>query len=118
MPTLEMGNNVYKMDAETISKLIDDNIIGNYALGFITPNNSFVVKYVGRSEDLKKRLLGHLNDESKYSYFKFSLATSIKEAYLKECKNFHDFGGTKYLDNKIHPAKPDGIRDSCPYCGL
>lgn len=117
MPSLDMGSNYHELKKEVIETL-KDGLIGNYALGYMSANNSFVVHYVGRSDtDLKQRLLQHLDDTKVYPYFKFSVANTVKEAYLKECKNFHDFGGEKYLDNKNHPAKPEGIKEVCPYCG-
>ena len=118
MPSLDMGNTMYTLDLDTINRLIGDGVIGNYALGLKTNNGSFMVKYVGRSDtNLKQRLIQHLSDEKKYPFFKYHVAQTIKEAYLWECKNFHDFGGEEYLDNKVHPAKPEGLKDTCPYCG-
>ena len=118
MPSLEMGNIMYEMNKDVIETVLKDGLIGNYALGNKSVNGSFVVHYVGRSDtDLKQRLLQHLTDNNPYPFFKFYVAESVKEAYLKECKNFHDFGAEKYLDNKVHPAKPEGLKISCPYCG-
>ena len=117
MPSLEMGNTMYELNKSTIESLIKDGLIGNYALGMKSVNGSFVVHYVGRSDtDLKQRLIQHLDDDKPYPYFKFSIASNIREAYLKECKNFHDFGAESYLDNKSHPSKPEGIKEVCPYC--
>ena len=39
---------------------------------------------------------------------------SSKEAYEKECKNYHDFHA---LLNKIHLDRPDGASYHCPVCG-
>ena len=113
-----MGSTPYELNIENINRLVKDHIIGNYALGNLSESGTFVVHYVGRSDtDLKQRLTQHLSDAKKYSHFKFSFAISIKEAYLKECKNYHDFGGQQYLDNENHPARPHDMKDSCPYCG-
>lgn len=112
-----MGKVMYELNKDAIESLIEDGVIGNYALGNKSANGSFIVNYVGRSDtDLKQRLLQHLNDDKTFPFFKYSIASSIKEAYLKECKNFHDFGGEIYLDNKNHPAKPENIKIECPYC--
>ena len=117
MPSLEMGKEMYLLNKEVIESLIGDGLIGNYALGSKSNNGSFIVHYVGRSDtDLKQRLIQHLSDKNPYPFFKFSIAANIKEAYLKECKNYHDFGAEEYLENEIHPAKPDGLKISCPYC--
>ena len=118
MPSLEMGSTMYEFNKEVIETLLEDGLIGNYALGNKSNNGSFIVNYVGRSDtDLKKRLMQHLDENHTYSYFKYSVAHSVKEAYFKECKNYHDFGAGVYLDNKNHPARPDGVKEACPYCG-
>jgi len=51
-----------------------------------------------------------------YKEFKFSCASSPKAAFEKECKNYHDFGGSGSLDNKIHPDRPKNSSWQCPYC--
>ncbi len=97
---------------------IDDKIKGrspgNYALGRIE-EKAFIVAYVGRSDtDLNSRLKDWVGD---YPYFKWSYASSEKVAYNKECKNYHDFGKNRLLDNISHPAKPDGKDWKCVVCG-
>jgi hypothetical protein len=87
---------------------------GNYALGRVESDNRFYVYYIGRSDDdLSSRLQSHLGS---YPSFMYSAATSPSEAYYKECKNYHDFGGSSKLANKIHPDKPDGTHLSCHIC--
>ena len=118
MPSLDMGTTMFELNLDTINRLIKDNVVGNYALGYKSINGSFIVHYVGRSDtDLKQRLIQHLDDKKRYPFFKYRIASSIKEAYLRECKNYHDFGGENYLENEIHPAKPEGTKEVCPYCG-
>lgn len=42
-----------------------------------------------------------------------------KEAFEKECKNYHDFGGDiGSLDNDIHPDRPEGKEYECPICDI
>lgn len=115
MKSLEMLG-PYPYNADTINSLIQEGIKGNYALGFIEESdNSFVVHYVGRSDDDLRTRIKH--SIGRYSHFKFSQADSISDAYFKECKNWHDFGGEeKILDNKIHPDRPDNMFIVCPYC--
>lgn len=108
----------YDLSIKTIDTYVEKNKIGNYALGYIEGDN-FYVCYVGRSDsDLNGRLKNHINESEKYKCFKFSYAMDIREAYIKECKNWHDFGGKEgALDNKIHPNKPEGISNiKCPFC--
>ncbi len=99
---------------DRIEELIVARSPGNYALGDIE-GHAFIVKYIGRSDfDLRARLkdwVGH------YANFKWSYALSEKEAYEKECQNYHDFGERKSLDNTIHPAKLDGKDWECEVCG-
>lgn len=71
--------------------------------------------YVGRAEDLKRRLKDHLVED--YDVFNLIICDSLEEAALIECIRFHDFKllvGGKFL-NKNHPNL---FRDSrCPVLG-
>lgn len=111
-------NGSYKLDSKTVSATITKTSAGNYALGY-TRDETFYVKYVGRSDsDLRERLLTHASD-GKYDRFKYSYATSPKAAFEKECQNFHDFGGITSLDNAIHPDRPSNSKDwKCPVCDI
>ena len=110
----------FSFNKEMIESLLGDNVIGNYALGYLNHStNTFIVLYIGRSDkDLKKRLISHLDDKEQYKDFKFIKQNTIQNAYLCECKNYHDFGGDKgSLVNNNHPAKPETLAIRCPYCG-
>jgi hypothetical protein len=88
---------------------------GAYALGRDL-GTKFVVDYVGRSdEDLNARLKQWVG--SKYTHFKYGFWNTSQEAFWKECRLFHDFGGTERLDNKVHPARPKGTSWTCPVDG-
>lgn len=114
MASLEMQG-AYDLSNAKIDELITRISEGNYALGIINEKtNKFIVKYVGRSEtDLNARLKQHVG---KHPKFKFSYASSPKEAFEKVCKNFHDFGGIKKLGNNIHPTRPLNTDWKCPCC--
>ncbi len=113
MASLNMDG-IYEFNSETIDKVISKTSPGNYALGHLGKNNNLVPEYIGRSDDdLNTRIKQHLND-SKYTHFKFSYASSSKAAFEKECKNYHDF--IKQLDNEIHPDRPDNSDWECPKC--
>ena len=87
---------------------------GVYALGSNTPT-VFYVDFIGRSDnDLNGRLKQWVG--CKYTHFKYGFFSSAEEAFMKECNLFHDFGETE-LDNKVHPARPDGSNWTCPRCG-
>lgn len=104
----------YTLNDSYIDKF-DSNEIGNYGLGY-SDDTYFYVKYVGRSDDdLNKRLKEHVGE---YKEFMFSYATSKKETFNKECRNYHDFGGSKKLDNTNHPARPKGKDWECPKCKI
>ncbi len=117
METLNMEG-PYDLDKENIDNEITKTSAGNYALGYKDDKGGFAVCYVGRSDsDVKDRLMKHLDDKKKYTSFKFSYASSPKEAYEKECRNYHEWGGCKGLENIIHPDSPNGITRKCPVCG-
>lgn len=106
----------FDLDNTNIDAKITTTSAGNYALG-IEKNGTFFVSYVGRSDtDVNVRLKTWVG--GKYLKFKFSYATSPKAAFEKECKNFHDFGGTEKLDNDIHPDRPDNSEWKCPACDV
>lgn len=117
MGKLEM-NGPYAFAKEVINQKVQSGKIGNYALGYVNEKNVFIVQYVGRSVDMgvQERLKSHIDEGDEYSDFKFSYANNEKEAYEKECRNYHDFGEDKLLDNDIHPAKPKSSW-LCPVCG-
>lgn len=105
----------FDYDSDTIEKKVDENKMGNYAIGIITNDGKFIPKYIGRSDkyDLIERIKSHLKEFKDCTHFKYSYATSEKEAFEKECENYHDFK-PKY--NKIHPDKPNNTKYECPYC--
>ena len=119
MPRLKMTG-PFDFDEETINNTVDENSIGNYALGYKNDEGTFVVCYVGRATDqpLRERLKQHLGEHFKtFKMFKYSYAGSKIEAYLKECNNYHDFGGKEHLYNEYHPAKLEDDDTPCPVCG-
>jgi hypothetical protein len=114
MTTLSMIGPL-KLNSENVDKLIKAHSPGNFALGYIE-GKAFIVKYIGRSDfDLNQKLKDCIG---KYSHFKWSYASSPKEAFIKECQNYHDFGGYDELDNDTHPVKPGGAYIMCEYCGI
>lgn len=123
MATLNMGVS-YDLTYDEIDRLVAEGRKGNYAFGYLDERGVFIVRYVGRSDtDLRERIKHGITDmESdptcRYERFKFSYAETVKEAYEKECQNYHDFGGAEgLLVNKNHPDKPEGCSSGCPICG-
>jgi hypothetical protein len=106
----------YKLTADKINHVVTRKSAGNYALGHI--NTGFTVRYVGRSDnDIKARLKSWVGKEVRYKHFEFSYTASCRKVFNKHCKNYHDFGGSKDLDNKKHPERPDGTEWKCSVCG-
>ena len=114
MTKLEMQG-PFLLSVGKISETVTKTSAGNYALGYVDDEKVFRVKYVGRSDsDVAARLRKHVGE--KYKLFKYSYATSPKAAFEKECRNYHDFGESRLLDNDIHPDRPRGANWKCPCC--
>lgn len=110
----------FALTNEEVNKRVPENVIGNYAFGYINQKRGFVVCYVGRSDsDLKKEIKQQMRtDRAKgCTHFKYSIASTKKEAFEKECRNYHDFGGRDNLHNENHPDKPDSTKYKCPVKG-
>ena len=116
----------YDFNKDSIDINVTKVSVGNYALGFVDNNSdNFHVTYVGRSDsDVKERLQKQLSEtkkiiskfETKKISFKYSYASSPKEAFEKECFNYHNFVGSKKLSNNSHPEKPRDENWKCPVC--
>lgn len=116
MATLNM-NGPYDLTRAKVDAVVTRTSAGNYALGYVNDENTFIVQYVGRADsDVAARIKQHVGE--RYKRFKFSYATSPKAAFEKECKNYHDFGENRKLDNKIHPDRPEGTSWKCPCCDI
>jgi hypothetical protein len=117
MPSTGFQNKPYIYTKENVEQLITKISSGAYALGKIKDNGTFIINYVGRSDDnLAVRLATHEKIDD-YTHLKYGYCSSIKEAFEKECNLYHDFGENKLLDNKVHPAKPNNTTYKCPRCG-
>jgi hypothetical protein len=46
--------------------------------------------------------------DSSYTSFAYSYARSAEAAFEKECRNYHDFGGSDGLDNEADPQSTPG----------
>lgn len=112
MPALGM-NGPYKLDKDTIDAKVTLKSPGNYALGKKNEKGTFLVGYVGRSDDDVNDRLKDWVGKTRRPLFKFSYATSAKAAFEKECNNYHDFDPP---GNTNHPARPVGSNWKCPRC--
>ena len=126
MPSLNMRG-PFLLSDEEVNNRVDEGKIGNYAYGYLEERDGrqiFIVRYVGRStSDLREEIKNRHKSDPKFTsmdcaYFKYSYANDEREAYEKECRNFHDFGEEESLLNDIYPAKPkDDGSDTCPIAG-
>jgi len=116
MPTLGLRG-PWDLDDATIDRIITRTSPGNYALGHVKTDGPFVVLYVGRSDDDLNSRLHDWTGQTRYKSFKADYASSVREAYKKECSNYHDFGGCEKLDNKYHPDSPNNLSITCHICG-
>ena len=110
-------NGPYFFNKDKVDEVVTRTSAGNYALGYVNDENTFIVQYVGRADiDVNTRLKQHIGEP--YKRFKFSYASSPKVAFEKECRNYHDFGESKKLNNKIHPDRPQNSSWKCPCCTI
>ena len=104
------------LTADKIDKTVGKVSPGVYVLGYVNDKGTFVVNYVGRSDDdLNDRLHDWVGE---YNQFKASYYNSVKAVFEKECSIYHDFGENEKLDNEIHPDCPNGTMLKCPICGF
>lgn len=98
----------YELSKKSVTAQVTRYSPGAYALGY-SKNNTFYIKYVGRSDDdVADRIGDHVGE---YEEFKFGYLNSAKAAFEKECNLYHDFDPE---DNKVHPARTKGMNWECP----
>ena len=73
------------------------------------------IRYVGSSNNLRKRLLDWASRNS-YQYFEYEYADTRDKAYKREANLYHHYGKSQ-LDNDRHPPRPNK-RVKCPACGI
>lgn len=106
-------NGPYQLSSEKIDEVVTKTSPGTYVLERSSNPDSFIVDYVGRSDnDVNGRLKKWVGVKG-YKRFKFGYFNSPKAAFEKECDIYHDFGN---LDNDIHPQRPEGTNWQCPRC--
>jgi len=114
MPSLCMRG-PYPLTAAKVDQTISGRFPGNFAVGYLKESGAFVVRYVGRSDsDLNQAIKDYPADDS--TKFKWSYAEGAKEAFDRQCKAYHDFGGRARLDNETHPQPPDNTGWKCAFC--
>lgn len=112
MPSLGMKG-PYRLNSETINKIVNRVSSGNYAIGRRNKNGTFLFRVIGRAnKDLNSKLKSLLNKTDK-PLFKFRYSENAREAFEKECTIYHDF----VINKKIkHPQRPTKSNWKCPRC--
>ena len=109
----------YELNDDTVQEQVESEQPGNYALGYLNEEDSFILCYVGRSDDdLRQKLLNWVGGIARYTHFEYSVAESSEQAFIKECHNYHDYGGSDNLYNSNHPYRKDKTDWTCPRCSF
>lgn len=130
MRSLDMDG-PFKLTKDEIARRVKEQLPGNFALGRMTEDKKFLVRYVGRDDvDVRRALAGSLSTASEpgflsrlmgaepgNDYFKFSFAQTCEAAYEKQCRQYHAFNKKGNLRNKRHPRSPSNTKMPCPICG-
>lgn len=122
----------YALTQQEVNRVVSQPLPGCFALGRMTKENRFLVRYVGRDDkDLRQALMrctggnkgqpgffGRLmGDQPGNDTFKFSYAQDARAAYDKQCRAYHNFNKQGSLYNGGHPKPPANMRMTCPVCG-
>lgn len=130
MRSLDMDG-PYPFTRKDIERVVARTGPGNFALGQMTKDKRFVVRYVGRDDgDIRRALLNCLHQEPQpgllaramgadtgNNCFKFSYAQTADAAFEKHCRTYHGFNKKGQLHNEGHPPPPGGAPAKCPVCG-
>ena len=115
------GKDIPYLNEKNVDDQVEKDKLGVYGLDRGKKDDPFKVYYIGRADNcLNTRLKKHIGEKyenTTYKWFKYDYAKSIQDAYNKECKCYHHYGGKEKLDNEIHPRKPEGTNYKCPVCG-
>jgi len=109
----------FAFDALSITTHVTEKSSGSFILGHLDENNTFIPRFVGRSEaDVRGELLFQLRLGKKCNAFTFRYASSPHQAFEQQCMDFHECGGCASLDNARHPSRPSHTKWECPICGF
>ena len=107
----------FRLVPGVIDREIPPLLVGNYLLseGLRSQDQRLIVTYVGRSNDLNRRLKEHLLDKEHYVWFWYKVAESEYASYIQECYDYHLYQNIHALNNEVHPSKLDQS-EVCPIC--
>jgi hypothetical protein len=104
---------LYRLSPWLVRALIPSGLIGSYVL-YSHTDAGVRIQYVGRSDtDLRRRLVSHASRRLA-AYFDYAVQHSAEHAYVMECASFHALA--RRITNRVHPARPRGVRSPCPFC--
>ncbi len=100
--------------------IIESNVTrsgpGTFRLGHNDVWGQLSVRYIGRSDDDLKAELRRQSQKKKYTRFTFQLAETARQAFERNCRDYHKYRGNGYLDNSKHPTVPASHDVPCPIC--
>jgi len=103
----------FKLTAEAVNRAVTSKRLpGAYALGHTDQEGTFVIEYIGRSNDNLRQQLDDLVVKF-HGQFAFEYFSSARAAFEKECELFHAYLAD---GDAIHPTRPDGSYWKCPGC--
>lgn len=103
----------YPLSFDKVASVVKPRRPGVFALGYKGDGGVFFVNYIGRSDsDLRERLLEFIGSDVS---FKFEVAASAQEAFMRECELFHAF---RPRGNRMHPSRAPASEWKCPRCAL
>ena len=97
--------------AEIVSDAVPKGTVGVYRL-WNKNNNNFVIKYFGRSVDIRSRILKH-SSKKDFTHFTFEETGDLEEAFRRECRDYHLEIPT--VSNERHPGSTSS-ESQCTYC--
>ena len=101
----------FAMRPRLLRSIMPESAVGTYVL-----LNEHTPIYVGRSDScVLTRLCSH-ELAGECTHVVWEPCQSALRAYLLEAEWYHQFLITFALRNKIHPARPWGHEEACPFC--
>ncbi|OBK28869.1 GIY-YIG nuclease family protein [Mycolicibacter terrae] len=108
MTALHLSMRPLRLVPWMVRAVIPAGHIGTYAL-----RRGGGVTYIGRSDDLRRRLIVHAASD-RADFFTYDLHRTSVQAYEVESALFHILAGE--VTNQIHPAAPAHSGAICPFC--
>jgi hypothetical protein len=108
MTALEASLRPLRLVPWLVRTLVPERYVGTYAL-----HQDGDVVYVGRSDDLRSRLIVHAENR-RADFFTYDVHKSSLHAFEVESALYHILSGS--ITNRIHPAAPKKSGATCPFC--